>query len=81
MDKIKYVLENISREDTADYMADLLMDSNNSTYKMYEELASDYLKGNDDYRRGMNNACATLTGWYLETIAEQIIDSYEKEEN
>ena len=80
MDKIKYVLENISSEDTADHMADLLMDSNNPTYKMYEELASDYLKGNDDYRRGMNNACAVLTGWYLETIAEQIIDSYEKEE-
>ena len=80
MDKIKYVLENISKDNTAEHMADLLMDTNNSTYKMFEELSVSYLNGNKEYRKGIDDACAILTGWYLETIAEQIINSYVCEE-
>jgi len=77
-EKIKYVLENISREDTAEYMAEVLMDDENSTWKMYEEMAGDYLNGNEEFSKGFNMACILLTGWSMETMAEQIISEYDK---
>lgn len=76
MEKIQYVLNNITREDTADYMAELLMDEYNTTWKMYEEIACAYLNGNEDYRRGLDDGLIYLTGWCLETIAQQIMERY-----
>ena len=80
MEDIKFVLENVDREDTADHMCDLLYDEGNSSWKMFEELAYSYMNGNDDFRKGMDVACSILTGWYLTTIAEQIKEKYEERE-
>ena len=79
MNKVEHVLESkkITRDDTAEYMAELLMDTDVSTWKMFEELAIDYLNGTEEFRKGMDAATATLTGWYIPTIAEQLIDKYE----
>ena len=57
-------------------MAELLMDINNTTYKMFEELAAEFIAASEEKRNGINTACVLLTGWYLETIAQQIIDKY-----
>ena len=58
---------------SADVMSELLMDDEWSTYKMFEGLASDYLNGNDDVRKGIDLACAALTGWNLDTIAKKVL--------
>lgn len=74
-DTIKKAL-NISRENTAEYMSGLLMDTEWSTYKMFENLASDYLNGNKDVRFGIDAACSSLTGWSLTSIAKKMIKEY-----
>ena len=79
MNNIKKVLQTISKDDTAEYMAWLLMDDGNTTWKMFEQMADEYFNGNKDFCEGFNRACAILTGWNIETIAEQILDEYEKE--
>lgn len=63
-----------NRDLTAEYMAELLMDDSNSSYEMFEELVSSYLNGNTDYRNGLNAACSILTGYNLQSIAEEIIE-------
>ncbi len=70
---LKKTLEVADREDTADYMAELLMDETTTTWKMYEELACAYLNAKtDEYRNGLNDAVILLTGWSLDTISENI---------
>ena len=76
MEKIQYVLDNITRDDTAEYMAELLMDDDNTTYKMFEALAAEFIAASEEKRNGINTACVLLTGWYLETIAQQIMERY-----
>ena len=76
MEKIQYVLDNITRDDTAEYMAELLMDNDNTTYKMFEALAAEFIEASEEKRKGINTACVLLTGWYLETIAQQIMERY-----
>ena len=62
------------RETSAEVMGELLMDENWSTWKMFEGLASDWLNGNADVRRGIDLACSALTGWNVDTIAQMILD-------
>ena len=57
---------------TADLMADLLMDPENSTYRMAEELMDVYIGGSSEFRKGFNAAVTTLLGWNMTTIVEQI---------
>lgn len=70
---IEQVLETIDKDTTAEYMAELLMDDKISSYKMFEELAHDYLNGNENVQKGIDRACAILTGWNLSSIAEQLL--------
>jgi hypothetical protein len=74
MNNIKEVLDTVDREITAEVMSELLMDDQWSTWKMFEGLASDYLSGSADVRKGIDLACSALTGWYLSSIAEQILE-------
>ena len=74
MDSISEVLDTVDREITAEVMSVLLMDENWSTWKMFESLASDYLMGSADVRRGIDLACSALTGWNLTSIADQILE-------
>lgn len=57
---------------TADYIADLLMDPENGTYRMAEELMDIYMGGSSEFRKGFNAAVTTLLGWNMTTIVEQI---------
>ena len=74
MGAIQEVLETVDREITAEVMGELLTDGNWSTWKMFEGLASDYLDGSPDVRKGIDLACSALTGWNLSSIAEQILE-------
>ena len=73
-ENIKKAYETVAREDSAEYMAELLMDTDNGTWKMFEELSSDFLNGNEDFRKGLNDAVTILTGWSLDTIAKNLLD-------
>ena len=73
-ENIKKAYETVTREDSAEYMAELLMDTDNGTWKMFEELSSDFLNGNEDFRKGLNDAVTILTGWSLDTIAKNLLD-------
>ena len=66
----------LERDDTAEYMAELLMDDGNTTYKMFEELASACLNGSEEFRKGLNDAVIILTGWSLDTIAKEMLQKY-----
>ena len=46
------------------------------TYKMFEALAAEFIEASEEKRKGINTACVLLTGWYLETIAQQIMERY-----
>lgn len=65
---------------TADYMAELLMDDSNSTYKMYEQLVSEYLHNDEGYRNGLDAACMILTGYSLRSISEEILSKIEEKD-
>ena len=54
-------------------MTELLRDENWSTYKMYEDLLSSWLNGSEDYRKGLDDALSTLTGWNLKSITKQLL--------
>lgn len=73
MNTIEEVLNTVDREISAEVMSELLLDDHWSTWKMFEDLASDYLNGSDDVRKGIDLACSALTGWDLSSIAEQIL--------
>ena len=73
-DLIRQAQECSDRDISAEVMSELLMDTDWSTWKMFEGLATDYLWGNADVRKGIDQACAALTGWELGTIAQMIID-------
>lgn len=82
MDKIAIVdqaLDTADREISADVMADLLMDDNWSTWKMFEGIASDYLGGSEDVRKGIDLACSAITGWDLPSIAALILQRCEEQ--
>lgn len=74
MDAIQEVLDTVDREITAEVMSELLMDDGWTTWKMFEGLASDYLNGSADVRKGIDLACSALTGWNLSSIADQILE-------
>ena len=59
---------------TADLMADLLMDPENGTYRMAEELMDVYLGGSSEFRKGVSTAMGILLGWNMTSVVEQIAD-------
>ncbi len=84
MDEIKKIeeLENkflqTNRDAAAEYMAEVLMDDDISTYKMYEDIASNYLYANDDYRKGVDMVLSVMLNQNFETLTESIL-AYQKE--
>ena len=81
MEDIKYVYENVDRVTTSEYMSDLLMDDTNSTWKMFEEMAYCYINGSEEYRKGIDDACSVLTGYYFTTIAKRIREDEKAEDD
>ena len=78
---VKKALDELDTEFTSDQMAEYLMDTNWTTYKMFEDLASDYLSGSEEYRKGIDCACAALTGWNFYSIAAQMLSKAKEREN
>ena len=74
---IKEALSIVDRDNSASYMAELLMDDYQSTYKMYEELAFSWLNGSEEYRNGLNDAVIIITGWSLDTISKNLMNKKE----
>lgn len=76
---IKRVYETCDMDTSADVLAELLMDPECSSWKMFEELAAAYVNGSDEVREGIDTACSILTGWKLASIARQISERLETE--
>jgi len=77
--EIKDLLESDYNMDvSSETMSELLMDENWSTYKMFEDLASIYLEGNDDVKKGIDLACSALTGWNLGSIAKKVKEKFKE---
>ena len=75
--EIRQALANISRDDTADKMADLLININWKTRKkMFEGLALEYLGADPNVRRGIDIAMRAMTGWTLPSIASQMLKEH-----
>ena len=68
---IKDAYENGDCEVSAEVMAELLMDDTNTTWKMFENLASEYINC-PEKREGIDCATILLTGWSIATIAEKV---------
>lgn len=71
-DEIQNIAATCDMDISASKLAELLMDDENSTYKMFEELASAYDTGSAEFRKGMDSALSVVTGWNLLSIAKQI---------
>ena len=76
---IKQALDTVDRDTTADELSQLLIDPNWSTYKMFENIAHDYINGNEDVRKGIDQTMMNITGWSLGTIANNLLNRKEAE--
>ena len=77
---VKEAYEHSDLDKAAEYMAQTLMGDENGSYKMFEELASDYINGNEDYRKGLDDACTILTGLSMRTLSQNVIENCREEE-
>lgn len=74
-------LDRDCREDAAEYLAGLLMDDSVSTYGVFEDLSSDFIRGNRDFKLGMDMCFAELTGLHMNEFAKGVLErSLENEE-
>ncbi len=64
---------------SATYMSEILTDENWSTYKMFEGMASDYINGSADVRKGIDLALSALTGWNMTSISEELLNRNKEE--
>lgn len=78
MEKIlQKAFDDVDYEDSAAYMAELLMDDEVTTWKLFERLVGAWLNGNEDYRKGLNDAVIEITGYSLDTIANHLLEKEE----
>ena len=77
---VKQVVDALYKIDTdtsSEVMAQMLMDPDLSTYKMYEDLAGIYVDNscNSSFRAGMDRALGILLGHNLSEVTKQILDA------
>lgn len=73
--------DKVDRDVSAEYMAELLMDDENSSYKMFEELAALFAEVKTaEARKAINDTVSILTGWKLSTIALTLLEKCVKED-
>ena len=73
LDAVIKAYEMTNKDETADYITELLLDDGNSTYKMFEELATKYITASEDERNGIDYACSVLLGWSLVTVSRNLL--------
>lgn len=69
---IKKALEASDYDKSSVVMADLLMDTDVSTHKMFEDLAGRYLDGNSEFRKGIDAALTILLTFNMKEVAEKV---------
>lgn len=69
---IESALLNDDEETKAEEMAALLMDTDVSTYKMFDDLAILYRNSSEEKREGIDRTLGILTGFNLAEIALEI---------
>ena len=78
VNKVKEAYELCSSEETSEYLANLLIDDENTSFQMFEELASEYLEATPEYQEGINTACRILTGHELPDIADNLLKNHKQ---
>lgn len=69
---IENALIDDDEETKAEEMAALLMDTDVSTYKMFDDLAILYINSSEEKREGIDRTLGILTGFNLAEIALEI---------
>ena len=54
------IMDRVDKYLVAEEMTEMLMDTNITTYDMFEDLLIAYRNGNEDFRKGMDKALETL---------------------
>lgn len=70
--EMEAMLYEVDNDKVADLMSDMLMDTNVTTYDMFEELVVAYHSGNEDFRKGMDKALETLLWYNMNDIANKV---------
>lgn len=76
---MREILLKVDNDIVGKEMADMLMDTDISTYDMFEDLVTAYDNGNEDYRKGMNEALKILLWKDLPDIVEYMKEKAIKE--
>ncbi len=67
-------------EGTAALIAGLLQDEDVKTTDMFECLAYAYIKGSDEFRRGMDKAMTILLWKNMQDVANEVMELIDEEE-
>lgn len=73
MEVVDYTYLHATKTETSEVLAELLLDTNITAYKSFENMAVRYLSESDDFRKGMDYVLAQLTERNLREIAEDIL--------
>ena len=74
LDVIREAYAASDKEESASYLAEVLMDNQISTYGIFEDLASAYINGSEEFRKGMETAVSYITGRHLRELSETVIE-------
>ena len=76
LDVIKNYYESDLETETAsaEYLSGLLLSDDVHTYNSVEKLCRNYVEGNEEYRKGLDQALDVLVGYNLREIVENIMD-------
>lgn len=75
MTDLMELLNKVDHNEVAELMANYLTDPNVQTYDMFENIATDYTKGNEDFRKGMDRMFEILT-WHKLEVFVNAVENY-----
>lgn len=74
INEMEAMLYEVDNDKVANLMSDMLMDTDVTTYDMFEELVVAYRGGNEDFRKGMDKALETLLWYNMNDIVSKVKD-------
>ena len=74
LDVIREAYVASDKEESASYLAEVLMDDQISTYGIFEDLASVYINGSEEFRKGLDTAVRYITGRSIRDMSETVIE-------
>ena len=78
--EMEAMLYEVDNDKVANLMSDMLMDTDVTTYDMFEELVVAYNGGNEDFRKGMDKALETLLWYNMNDIVSKVKDECMKKD-